>query len=96
MEVGPIATMVGPLIRIASSVAMEPLLMSTRRVVLIRISSLGGEDANVTPIAKEKNRATRSLRIIIPPEMGTSLIVRAFVLQIRFMRIALKLKSDRR
>src|SRR5215467_7547661 len=69
-ELGPISTTVAPLIRIAWSFAIEPLLMSTRRVVLIRIASLGGEAANGMPTAIKENRPTKILRFIIPPRNG--------------------------
>src|SRR5215469_2248260 len=69
-ELGPISTIVAPLIRIACSFAIEPLLMSSRRVVLIRIGSLGCEAANAMPIATKGNNPTEILRIMIPPRNG--------------------------
>src|SRR4029077_17571128 len=84
-ELGPISTIVGPLIRIAWSFATEPLLISIRRVVLIRIVSLGGEAANGLLIPIKENRPTKILRIIIPPRNGDISLCRAFVRQIHFM-----------
>src|SRR6516164_4749340 len=69
-ELGPISTTVAPLIRIAWSFAIEALLMSIRRVVLIRIGSLGGGAANGMPTATKENRPTKILRFIIPPRNG--------------------------
>src|SRR6516225_10038864 len=66
-ELGPISTIVAPLIRIAWSFAIEPLLMSSRRVVLIKIGSLDWEAANGTLIAIKENNPTKILRIMIPP-----------------------------
>jgi hypothetical protein len=40
---------------------------SIRRVVLIRIGSLGGEAAHEMPIPIKENRPTKILRFIIPP-----------------------------
>src|SRR5215831_19435405 len=67
VRLGPISTTVAPLIRIAWSFAIELLLMSIRRVVLIRIGSLGGEAANGMPTAIKENRPARILWFIIPP-----------------------------
>src|SRR4051794_16155487 len=69
-ELGPISTIVAPLIRIAWSFAIEPLLISIRRVVLIRIDSLGGEAANEMPSVIKENKPTKILWIIIPPRNG--------------------------